>query len=121
VEWRTWLEQHHTQTEGVWLISFKKGTGKPRLENVEAIEEALCFGWIDSKPNKLDDPIFGDPLFLNPAAGDYHIAPGSAAIDAGIFAGVTTDIDGDPRSITHPAIGADELVKKTYLPLVLRH
>ena len=54
-EWRAWLEQHHTQTEGIWLISFKKGTGKPRMENGEAVEEALCFGWIDSKPNKLND------------------------------------------------------------------
>ena len=54
-EWRAWLEQHHTRAAGVWLISFKKGTGKPRLEYDEAVEEALCFGWVDSNPNKLDD------------------------------------------------------------------
>ncbi len=48
------MEQHHTQTEGVWLISFKKGTGKPRVEYEEAVEEAVCFGWIDSKENRLD-------------------------------------------------------------------
>ncbi|MDQ3250461.1 MAG: YdeI/OmpD-associated family protein, partial [Chloroflexota bacterium] len=54
-EWRTWLEQHHTQTEGVWLISYKKATGKPRFDYDDAVEEALCFGWIDSKANKLDD------------------------------------------------------------------
>jgi uncharacterized protein YdeI (YjbR/CyaY-like superfamily) len=54
-EWRAWLEQHHAQTEGVWLISYKKSTGKPRVEYNEAVEEALCFGWVDSKPNKLDD------------------------------------------------------------------
>lgn len=54
-EWRAWLEQHHTQTDGVWLITFKKATGQPRVEYEEAVEEALCFGWIDSKPNKLDD------------------------------------------------------------------
>ena len=53
-EWREWLERHHTQAEGVWLISFKKGTGKPRFEYEEAVEEALCFGWVDSKANKLD-------------------------------------------------------------------
>jgi uncharacterized protein YdeI (YjbR/CyaY-like superfamily) len=53
-EWRAWLEQHHLQSEGVWLISYKKATGQPRLEYDEAVEEALCFGWIDSKPNKLD-------------------------------------------------------------------
>jgi len=54
LEWRQWLEQHHTRREGIWLISYKKATGKPRLEYDEAVEEALCFGWIDSKPNKLD-------------------------------------------------------------------
>ena len=53
--WRAWLAKHQAQTEGVWLISYKKATGKPRFEYDEAVEEALCFGWVDSKPNKLDD------------------------------------------------------------------
>jgi uncharacterized protein YdeI (YjbR/CyaY-like superfamily) len=55
VEWRAWLEQHHTRPEGAWLISFKKGTGKPRVSYEEAVEEALCFGWIDSTQRTLDD------------------------------------------------------------------
>jgi uncharacterized protein YdeI (YjbR/CyaY-like superfamily) len=54
-EWREWLEHHHTRTQGVWLISYKKAAGKPRVEYDEAVEEALCFGWVDSKGNKLDD------------------------------------------------------------------
>ena len=54
-EWRSWLEQNWTRTEGIWLVSYKKDTGKPRFEYDEAVEEALCFGWVDSKPNKLDD------------------------------------------------------------------
>lgn len=53
-EWRDWLAQHHTQTAGIWLISYKKAAGKPQFSYDEAVEEALCFGWIDSKPNKLD-------------------------------------------------------------------
>lgn len=53
-EWRTWLEQHHTRQEGIWLISYKKAAGKARFDYNAAVEEALCFGWIDSKPNKLD-------------------------------------------------------------------
>ena len=53
-EWRAWLEQHHTRTEGIWLISFKKATGKARFTYDDVVEEALCFGWIDSKGNKLD-------------------------------------------------------------------
>lgn len=46
--------EHHRREQGVWLVSFKKGTGQPRIEYEESVEEALCFGWIDSKPNKLD-------------------------------------------------------------------
>jgi uncharacterized protein YdeI (YjbR/CyaY-like superfamily) len=54
-EWRAWLATHHARDDGVWLITYKKTTGKPRVEHDEAVEEALCFGWVDSKPNKLDD------------------------------------------------------------------
>ncbi len=54
-EWRAWLAENHTRTSGVWLIIYKKATGKPRVDYDAAVEEALCFGWIDSKGNKLDD------------------------------------------------------------------
>lgn len=54
-EWRKWLEKNHTRTEGVWMISYKKATGKPFVGYEESVEEALCFGWVDSKGNKLDD------------------------------------------------------------------
>ncbi len=54
-EWRRWLEQHHATSTGVWLVSYKKATGKPRLEYAEAVEEALCFGWVDSKAATLDE------------------------------------------------------------------
>lgn len=64
----------------------------------------------------------GDPAFVSPDAGDYHIGPTSAARDAGAGAGVTTDIDGDPRPLgSAPDIGADEFAIKVYLPLVLRN
>lgn len=53
-DWRRWLEQHHRRTAGVWLVSYKKATGKPIVADNDAVEEALCFGWIDSKPKKLD-------------------------------------------------------------------
>ena len=53
--------------------------------------------------------VYGDPAFADPAAGDYHLTTGSAAIDAGVNAGVVTDIDGDPRPLdTGYDIGADE-------------
>jgi uncharacterized repeat protein (TIGR01451 family) len=58
--------------------------------------------------------VWGDPAFVDPDGGDYHVRPGSAAVDAGVDAGATPlslyDIDGDPRTDGRPDIGADELV-----------
>ncbi len=54
-EWRSWLAEHHTTAKGVWLIYYKKESGKPRVSYEEAVEEALCFGWIDSVPKKIDE------------------------------------------------------------------
>lgn len=53
-EWRAWLEAHHLSAKGVWLIYYKQHTGQPTIPYDEAVEEALCFGWIDSRPNTLD-------------------------------------------------------------------
>lgn len=47
-DWRTWLSEHHSSSSGIWLATYKKATGKPRLAYEEAVEEALCWGWIDS-------------------------------------------------------------------------
>jgi uncharacterized protein YdeI (YjbR/CyaY-like superfamily) len=52
--WRAWLAEHHATSRGVWLVFTKKSAGKRELSYDEAVEEALCFGWIDSKPNKID-------------------------------------------------------------------
>lgn len=54
-EWRAWLEQHHEGSDGVWLVSWKKATGRPFVPYPESVDEALCFGWIDSRPNKIDE------------------------------------------------------------------
>lgn len=54
-EWRAWLAQNHTRAEGVWFVSYKKASGKPRVTYEDAVEEALCFGWIDSKGGTVDD------------------------------------------------------------------
>ena len=52
---RQWLSRHHERNDGVWLILWKKESGRLRLDYDDIVEEALCFGWIDSKPSKLDD------------------------------------------------------------------
>jgi uncharacterized protein YdeI (YjbR/CyaY-like superfamily)/molybdopterin converting factor small subunit len=53
--WRDWLEANHARPQGVWLVAWKKRTGRPRLSYEDVIEEALCFGWVDSKAGRLDD------------------------------------------------------------------
>lgn len=53
--WRKWLEKNHAIEKAVWLIIYKKESGTPSVYYPEAVDEALCFGWIDSKPNKRDE------------------------------------------------------------------
>ena len=53
--WRAWLVEHHGTERGVWLCSWKAATGRPTCAYADAVEEALCFGWIDSTVNTLDD------------------------------------------------------------------
>ncbi len=57
-EWRTWLAAHHASDSEVWLIYHKAGIGKPRIAYNDAVEEAICFGWIDSVVQRIDDASF---------------------------------------------------------------
>lgn len=57
-EWRDWLAQNHSTEKSIWLIIYKKDSGTPSVTYDEAVDEALCFGWIDSKPNKRDEDSF---------------------------------------------------------------
>jgi uncharacterized protein YdeI (YjbR/CyaY-like superfamily) len=52
--WRKWLEKNHAKLKAVWLVYYKPASGKTRVSYSDAVDEAICFGWIDSKPNKLD-------------------------------------------------------------------
>lgn len=54
-EWRDWLEQNHATSPGIWLVTWKKNSGRPHLPYDDIVEEALAVGWIDSQPRKLDD------------------------------------------------------------------
>ena len=54
-EWRVWLAAHHDEYRAIWLVSYKKHTGRPRMEYGDLVDEALCFGWIDSSVRALDD------------------------------------------------------------------
>jgi len=54
-EWRTWLAGNHNKFPGIWLVFYKKKTSKPTLVYEHAIEEALCYGWVDSIIRKIDE------------------------------------------------------------------
>lgn len=53
--WRAWLQRHHASRSEVWLLFYKRHTGKPCVTLAEAVEEALCYGWIDGKLRRIDD------------------------------------------------------------------
>jgi uncharacterized protein YdeI (YjbR/CyaY-like superfamily) len=54
-EWSIWLEKNHDKLKEIWLIHYKKSSKKKGLNHFDAVKEALCYGWIDSKLKKIDD------------------------------------------------------------------
>lgn len=54
-DWRAWLTKHHKAKQEIWLVYYKKASGKPRIPYNDAVEEALCYGWIDSTNKTIDD------------------------------------------------------------------
>jgi len=56
--WRAWLEANHDTSPGVWLLIAKKGSGVDTVSYSDAVDEALCFGWIDGQKAKHDDTYF---------------------------------------------------------------
>ncbi|WP_316832843.1 YdeI/OmpD-associated family protein [Pedobacter aquatilis] len=58
VEWRNWLMKNHQLSAAVWLVQYSKKSGKASISWSEAVEEALCFGWIDSIRKKVDEDTF---------------------------------------------------------------
>jgi uncharacterized protein YdeI (YjbR/CyaY-like superfamily) len=54
-EWRAWLQKNHASEKEVWLVYFKKHSGKSSITYHESLEDALCFGWIDSLIQRIDD------------------------------------------------------------------
>jgi len=57
-DWHNWLAQHHQEEKAVWLIIYHKESPTPSITYPKAVDEALCWGWVDSKPNKRNDESF---------------------------------------------------------------
>jgi uncharacterized protein YdeI (YjbR/CyaY-like superfamily) len=69
-DWRQWLAGHFQSENEIWLVYYRKETGKPRIPYKDAVEEALCFGWIDSQTKKMDDERFAQRFTpRNPRSG----------------------------------------------------
>ena len=62
-QWRGWLPDHHACSRGIWLVTWKKGSGRPVVPAGDSSEEALCFGWVDSGPGSMDAE-HSMPLFM---------------------------------------------------------
>jgi uncharacterized protein YdeI (YjbR/CyaY-like superfamily) len=73
-EWRNWLRKHFRTETVVWLAYFKKETGKARIQYNDAVEEALCFGWIDSTIQKVDDECFAQKFSRRSPTSKYSQA-----------------------------------------------
>jgi uncharacterized protein YdeI (YjbR/CyaY-like superfamily) len=56
--WRAWLARHHASAREIWLVYYKKASGKPRISYNDAVDEAICFGWIDSIVKAIDGDCF---------------------------------------------------------------
>jgi uncharacterized protein YdeI (YjbR/CyaY-like superfamily) len=68
--WREWLAEHYDSEKEVWLLYAKKASGKPRIPYNDAVEEALCFGWIDSTAKRIDDVFYAQRFSpRNPRSG----------------------------------------------------
>ena len=107
--WRAWLAKNHAREEGIWLVTGKKAARTKRLGYDDAVEEALCFGWIDSRERSLDDE--RTMIWMSPrkaksnwsrsnkdrverlAAQGLMAAPGLAAIEAAKQLGTWSALD----------------------------
>lgn len=72
--WREWLRKHYRIETEVWLVYYKKNTGKPRIPYNDAVEEALCFGWIDSTIRRIDKERFAQRFSLRNPKSPYSQA-----------------------------------------------
>jgi uncharacterized protein YdeI (YjbR/CyaY-like superfamily) len=73
-EWRDWLERHYKSEKEIWLVYYKKHTGKSRIPYNEAVEEALCFGWIDSTVRKIDEERYAQRFSVRKPKSKYSQA-----------------------------------------------
>jgi uncharacterized protein YdeI (YjbR/CyaY-like superfamily) len=70
-QWRTWLDKHHASHAEIWLVFSKQHSGQKGIEYRDALEEALCFGWVDSLVKRIDDERFARKFTPRKADGRW--------------------------------------------------
>ena len=72
--WRAWLAKHHATESEIWLIFHKKHTGKPTVSYSDALDEALCYGWIDSLVKRIDNDRYAQKFTRRRADSNWSTA-----------------------------------------------
>lgn len=90
-QWRAWLKKNHARSPGVWLAFYKKASGKPTVQYDESVEEALCYGWIDSLMKPVDEQRYRQ-LFTPRKPGSKWSAPNKDRVERMVAAGLMTEV-----------------------------
>ena len=86
-KWRTWLQKNHESKKDIWLIYYKKHTGQASVSYTDAVEEAICFGWIDGQIKKIDDDKYTQrftPRKTNSLWSDINVERAKKMIEQGM-------------------------------------
>jgi uncharacterized protein YdeI (YjbR/CyaY-like superfamily) len=114
-EWRDWLAANHATEREIWLVYFKQHTGQPRVAYDHAVEEALCFGWIDSIVRRLDDDRYAQKFTPRRNTSKWsesnlrrfaNLVKERRMTPAGLTKGPLT-LETDPKKPSAPPPGAD--------------
>jgi uncharacterized protein YdeI (YjbR/CyaY-like superfamily) len=70
-DWRLWLKRHHRTEKEIWLVYYKKHTRRPTIPYDDAVEEALCFGWIDSIVKRIDEDCYAQKFTPRKDIGNW--------------------------------------------------
>jgi uncharacterized protein YdeI (YjbR/CyaY-like superfamily) len=73
-EWRDWLKSHYRIEKEIWLVYYKKHTGRPGISYNDSVEEALCFGWIDSNVKRIDEDRYAQRFSVRNPKSPYSQA-----------------------------------------------
>jgi uncharacterized protein YdeI (YjbR/CyaY-like superfamily) len=103
--WRAWLEKNAASSTGVWLLFAKKGSGVPSVRYDEAVEEALCFGWIDSIVHKVDETFYRQRFTPRKPGSNW------AASNRERFARMVREGRMTPAGLAHTPPAEDEVAK----------